>query len=502
MSKIPSLKKQIMEQAISPNIGKYVWDCGIGPQMGYSFSEIHSLAYSFIGFQTMFIATNWNPIYWNTACLLVNSGALVEEREDIESEEDKTKEKTTDYGKIAKAIGDIVTRGIKISLIDINKSSYGFEPDPDNNEILFGLKALSNVGAPIIEKIIAGRPYADLADFMVRCPLNKSAMFSLIKGGAFDKINTVAAQEVNLHPRIFSMIYYISKVCDQKKRLTLQNFNGLITNGLIPSELNKQKEVFLFNKYLKTKKKGSYYILSATDEDYYKEQEFDLNNLEVINGEVGIKQTTWEKIYKSEMEHAKNWIKSNHDEMLAKLNQVLFKADWDKYAKGNVSSYEMDALCFYYHEHELAHLQLDKYGIVNFDDLSPESEINYFFKRNGRDLPIYTISRIVGTVIGKNDNKSSVTLLTTNGVVGVKFTKEYYAKYKKQISEQQADGTKKVLEKGWFGRGNKLLISGYRRDDTFVAKTYKNNSFHQLYKITDIKPNGTIELVHDREGDM
>ena len=44
--------------------------------MGYSFSIIHALAYSFIGFQTLYIATKFNPIYWDTACLIVNSGAI------------------------------------------------------------------------------------------------------------------------------------------------------------------------------------------------------------------------------------------------------------------------------------------------------------------------------------------------------------------------------------------------------------------------------------------
>ena len=32
------------------------------------------------------------------------------------------------------------------------------------------------------------------------------------------------------------------------------------------------------------------------------------------------------------------------------------------------------------------------------------------------------------------------------------------------------------------------------------GKTYKNNSFHQLYKITDVYNNGDIKLVHDRQG--
>lgn len=43
-------------------------------------------------------------------------------------------------------------------------------------------------------------------------------------------------------------------------------------------------------------------------------------------------------------------------------------------------------------------------------------------------------------------------------------------------------------------------MAGYRRDDTFVAKTYKNNGFHQIYKIVNVTDNGELELVHDRQG--
>lgn len=502
MNKIPALKQQILDQAASPCLGNYIWTCGVGPQMGYSFSIIHALAYSFIGFQTMYIATKWNPIYWNTACLIVNSGSL-EEESDFEEDEDtgevvKKKERTTDYGKIAKAIGDIISRGIRVSLVDINKSSYSFEPDPDSNEILFGMKALSNVGGPVIEQIIAHRPYIGIADFMARCPLNKSAMFSLIKAGAFDKLETKWAKELQIEPRMLVMTYYISKVCEAKKRLTLQNFNGLIEHNLIPEELDLQKRTFNFTKYLKANKKvGKYYVFDNICEEFYNKY-FDQDQLEIINGLTCIQQTKWDKIYQNIMDTARDWLKAHHDETLQKYNDLLFRECWDKYATGNISSYEMEALCFYYHDHELKDVKKNKYGIVDFNMLSEEPQVDYLFKRNGRDVPIFKISKIVGTVIGKNDTKSSVTLLTTTGVVNVKFTKEYFAMYNRQISEKQADGTKKVVEKGWFARGVKLLIAGFRRDDTFVAKTYKNNGFHQLYKIINITSNGEIELIHDR----
>ena len=502
MSKIPELREKVLSQAKSPWLGNYIWTCGVGPQMGYSFSIIHALAYSFIGFQTMFIATNWDPIYWNTACLVVNSGSL-EEESDFEEDDDgevvQKKEKSTDYTKIAKALGDIISRGINVSLVDINKSNYSFEPDAENNEILFGMKALSNVGGPIIEQIIANRPYVSIADFMNKCPLNKSAMISLIKAGAFDKLEKEWAAEVGVEARMLVMAYYISKVCEAKKKLTLQNFNGLVQHNLIPAELDFQKRTFVFNKYLKTEKKtGKYYVFDEPCEQFYN-QFFDLEELDIINGYTCILQTKWDKIYQGVMDGARDWLKENHDEVLKQYNTILFKETWDKYAKGNIAAWEMEALCFYYHEHELKDVNVEKYGIVDFNTLPKEPEVDYFFKRNGKEIPIYKTHKIIGTVISKNDTRSSITVLTTTGVVTVKFTKEYFAMFNRQISEKQEDGTKKVMEKGWFTRGVKVMCTGFRRDDMFVTKTYKHTPTHQLYKITSVI-NGEMELEHERKG--
>lgn len=200
------------------------------------------------------------------------------------------------------------------------------------------------------------------------------------------------------------------------------------------------------------------------------------------------------------MDKVRDWIKNNQTEILDNFNKILFKECWDKYAQGNISSYEMEALCFYYHEHELAHVNNNKYGIVDFNELASNPTIDCFFKRNGRDIPLYKIYRIAGTVIGKNDTRSSVTLLTPTGVVNVKFTKEYYAMFNRQISELGEDNVKHVVEKGWFTRGVKLLVAGFRRDDTFVAKTYTKTGFHQLYKIEQVFDNGDIKITHEREG--
>ena len=503
MSKIPELRTKVLEQAASPCLGNYIWKCGIGPQMGYSFSIIHALAYSFIGFQTMFIATNWNPIYWNTACLIVNSGSL-EEESDFEEDDDgnvvQKKEKATDYSKIAKALGDILARGIKVSLVDINKSNYSFEPDAESNEILFGMKALSNVGGPVIDQIIANRPYYGIADFMAKCPLNKSAMISLIKAGAFDKLEVDWGKELGVEPRMVVMAYYISKACEAKKKLTLQNFNGLVQHNLIPAELDFQKRTFIFNKYLKANKKvGKYYVFDEACETFYN-QFFDIEQLDVINGVTCIVQTKWDKMYQNVMDIARDWLKENHDEVLQQYNTLLFKETWDKYATGNVSAWEMEALCFYYHDHELKDVNKNKYGLVNFFDLPTNPPIDTIFKRNGKDIPIYKTYKIIGTVISKNDTRSSISLLTTDGVVTVKFTKEYFAMFNRQVSEKQEDGTKKVVEKGWFTRGTKVMCTGFRRDDMFITKTYAKTATHQLYKILEVNKNGNMILEHERKG--
>ena len=519
MEKIPELRAKVLKQASSPKLGQYVWKFGAGPQMGYSFSVIHALAYSFIGYQTAYIATNWNPIYWNTACLIVNSASLEDNSEEeinslyknedsdysyedlSDRSEKKKKTSSTDYGKTARALGDIIAKGIKISLIDINKSDYSFSPDVENNQILYGLNAVSGINKEIIEAIKRGRPYSGIKDFMMRCPLSKTAMIPLIMSGAFDTLDEKWFGNFNVPTRIAVMVYYISIVSEPKKRLTLQNLSGLIKYNLIPDSLKLEIQIFNFNKVLKKCKYQDYYRLNTEMINFYQEH-FDSENIEMLdNGGYGVNQKVWEKIYQSYMNNVRDYITSNYDNLLSEYNRIIFMEMWNKY-KGdcNLSAWEMKSLCFYYHEHELASVNKKKYGIVDFNTLSPDSEVDYYWKKNGRDIPIYKTYIIIGTVIDKNDIKSSISLLTTTGVVTVKFTKEYYSMFNKQISEIGDDGKKHVIEKGWMSRGTKLMITGFRREDTFVAKTYSKTTTHQLYKIENLDVNGNIYITHERKG--
>lgn len=485
MSKIPELREQVYSRFDRVQSANYFWENAIAPQLGYAFSLNHSLPYSFVGIQSIYFVMNFNPIYWNTACLIVNSGATDEEAGG-----------STDYGKIAKAIGDITGAGIKVSLANINKSDFGFVPDVENNRILFGLKGMLNVGDELIASIIANRPYSSPKDFLNRVKPSKQAMIALIKGGAFD----------DMEERQFVMAWYIWETCDKKSRITLQNMGGLIKHGLLPEKTEEQilaRRVYEFNRYLKAITKADKYaykdMYSLDERAIAFLQEIDCEHLMTTDNLTWyIKTKAWDNVYQKHMDVFRKWIASDKDTILNALNTKIFMEDWEKYAKGTISAWEMEVLCFYYHDHELKNVNNDKYGFVDFNLLPEDPIIEKTFQKGGKDIHIFHLNRICGTCIAKNKTKSTVTILTTSGVVNVKFRKEYFAMFDKQISERGADGVKHVVEKSWFNRGNMIVVTGIRSGDDFVSKKYASTGGHQLYRINEILPNGDLVLQDSR----
>ena len=509
MSKIPELREQVFSRFDNEKTAHYFWENAIAPQLGYAFSLNHSLPYSFVGIQTIYLAMHFNPIYWDTACLIVNSGSLEnnseEEVVDIYDPEGQDlsegvtfedlpdgkakvrRTMSTDYGKVAKAIGDIRSKGINVSLANINKSQFGFAPDVENNRILFGLKGMLNVGDDVVDVIIANRPYVSPRDFLNRVKPGKQAMISLIKGGAFD----------DMMERKLCMAWYIWETCDKKKRLTLQNMGGLIKHGLLPEETDDQimaRRIYEFNRYLKAICKGTttHYNLDERAINFL--VEIGQDDLMTENFKLDVKQ--WDKkVYQPWMDVFRNWIASDKDGILEALNTKIFKEDWDKYAKGTISAWEMEVLCFYYHDHELKDVNTDRYGFVDFFSLPEDPEIEKtFMTRNGTEVKMFKLHKICGTCIAKNKTRSTATILTTTGVVDVKFRKEYFSLFDKQISEKGEDGVKHVVEKSWFNRGNMIVVQGFRSGDNFIPKKYASSGGHQLYKIDAILPDGELVL--------
>lgn len=422
-------------------------------------------------------------IYWNTACLITDSGGA-------EYEENGTK--TTNYGKIATAIGKMRSAGINITLPDINNSTYTFYPDAKNNQILYGLRGMTNVGDELVNNIIQNRPYSSIKDFYYRIKPNRQAMVSLIKAGVFD----------SLIDRTKAMCWYIWTTCDKKKKLTLQNMSTFIKYKMLPEETAEQvmaRRIYEFNRYLKscclTEKTNTYFNLDTRAINFLVE----IGQDNLICGNGILDQKAWKKIYDKWMDILRNWVSANHDKLLEDINYRVFKEDWDKYAEGNLSAWEMFSLGFYYHEHELTNVDFNRYGVSDFNTLPEEPEVDRWFEKGGKRINMYKLNKICGTCISKDKAKGTVSLLTTTGVVNVRFRKEYFSLYDKQISRIKEDGSKEVVEKSFFNKGNMIMAMGIRSGDDFVVKKYASTSGEQLYRIVSISKNGKyLTLQHNR----
>lgn len=505
--KIEELKNKFMSRISSENLARYVWETAVKPQLGYSFSLPHCLGYGWIAMQEAYLTLKFPQIYWNTSCLCVNAGNFdeveyslnEEEIIDEEDEENKKKKKQgVDYGKIAKALGETKHAKISIAPPEINTANKEFEPDVDNNRILYSLKALAKVGDKEIEEIFNKRPFSSLQDYLERTKIQKPGTISLIKSGAFDQLEKRDRYEI--------MSEYIESISEPKKKLNLQNFKGLIDRDMIPEDLNYYKRLYNFNKYIRQKefKTESSLMLDPIAQNFMKvnyESIYSTGNLTEENF-IEINEKVWKKVYDREMNTARDWLKKNQEEVLKEYNSKLFDEVWVKYCLGNLSKWEMDSMCFYWHEHELKNIDRRFYGISNFSELPEEPEVDYFFKIKDREIPMYKLTKIVGTCIDKSNIKGTFTLLTPDGeVVDVRLNNEHFALYNKQISQIQEDGKKQVKEKSWFSRGNKLMVVGFRRGNSFVPKKYKNTpEKHRLFLIKDVKDNGEMLLTSARHG--
>lgn len=489
------------ELGTSEDILHYLWDINFSRQFGYSFSVIHTTAYSIIAVQELNLAFFYPNIYWNTANLIVDSSGIEEEEdayepiemienqtedeEDDEDEDDeeevkkvKKKNKVVNYGKISSAIGNMRESGIKVTPPNINTSSFTFKPDVANNQIIYGIKGISKVNDDLAYEIISKRPFTSLEDYLSKVKSTKLQTINLIKSGAFDDISNESREEI--------MKGYILSIAKLKNKLTLQNMPTLIKMDLIPVEYENEKAIYNFNKFLKKYcKKDIYYYLDDYSQDFFNKS-FDSDYLEFDEyGNCRINQKTWDKMYKKEIEKIRPFI--NDPNTLKTLNDAIFNELWDKYCDGPIAKWEMDSVGFYNAAHELDGLDFKDCDIVNFSKL-PEEAIPVTKKNfNGREIPIYELNCIAGTVLEKNKLKNIVTLLTQYGVVKVKVYKSQFSKYDKQIFIKDPEtGKKKVIEKSWFSRGNKLIIQGIRRGNNFIPKAYKTSSMKPITLISDI----------------
>lgn len=496
---------------LSQSLTNYVWNVLIRTQRGYGFNRSHTLAYSLIGLQELNLCYKFPIIYWNTANLIVDSGSL----------EGDNNKKTTNYGKIATAIGKFQNSGITVELPDINEADFGFKPDEKSNIIIFGFKGICGVGDDIAAAIIKNQPYDSLDDFLQKMTIYKNAdkenkfgdkaVITLIKAGCFDKVENKDRVEI--------MIEYIQKISKPLLNLKMDNIEVLHSMGKLTEKqkkyeyrLYKFRKYVLSNQFLVDKRGKSpntyYYKLDRQFSETFFFENFETNMQENkdyeydAEGFIIIKRGSLEREYDKLMSDFKSKILDNKT-FLGIVNQNRFENTWNEKAEGTISKWEMDSLSFYYHEHELAHVNKDEYMISDFDTLPEVPKVTEYYVWRGKERPRFKLTRICGTVLDKDKNKHNITLLTPAGVVTVNFYKGQFGFYDKQISEMNEDDNKKcVLEKSWFGRGSKLLVTGYRREDQFVPKKYMDSAYrHTLQLITEIDCEGNLKLQSERVGE-
>ena len=469
-------------------------------------NKAHTLAYSCIGVQEAYLNYKYNPIYWQTANLIVNSGSY-----------DEDSNESTNYDKIGVAIATIQMDGIRVEHPLINEAQFEFTPDIKNNQIMFGLKGINGVNTDIAQSIIQNRPFKSMEDFATRMLdtniIKNAQMIKLIKGGCFNEIHS--------HNKRETMKWYLSKYCVSPVfNLTLSQFNKMVEYNIIPDEYGLAIRMVNFKKYvlaeeglyeewidptkLKIPKKGyhdRHFILDDPSQAFFKRYFTEDSIVNVVNGFYVLSEKKFIKEVDKKIEPLREWFVS--DNTIETYNKALFDEAWSKYADGTPEAWSMEALTYYDGDHELKNTPEDTYGIVNFFEL-PEEPVAYEFYTKYIDgepkvMPKYVISRIAGTVVQADNNHHSIALLTTHGLVNIKFGKGHYAFYNKTISEVGIDGKKKTIENSWLKRGNKLLISGYRRGEQFIPWIYNDTIYkHRINLIEKINEDGTLELKAER----
>ena len=136
---------------------------------GYGFNKSHSVPYALLAYQTAYLKANY-PSEYIAASLTA-----------VKRDKDRT----------AIFLSEAREMGVKVSTPDINKSESDFTVN--NDEILFGLSAVRNVGDITSDKIVLERDtngkFETIEDFLSRIDsrsLNKRGIEALAQGGGFD----------------------------------------------------------------------------------------------------------------------------------------------------------------------------------------------------------------------------------------------------------------------------------------------------------------------------
>jgi DNA polymerase-3 subunit alpha len=122
-----------------------------------------------------------------------------------------------DKDKSALYLAECRRMGIKVLPPDVNESSANFTPV--GTDIRFGLTAIRNVGANVVDAVVSARAargrFASFEDFLRKVPAvvcNKRTIESLVKAGAFDSLGHPRAGLVSVHE------VYVDSLVEEKRK--------------------------------------------------------------------------------------------------------------------------------------------------------------------------------------------------------------------------------------------------------------------------------------------
>ena len=204
-----------LRNGISEEIGNKIFD-SMMDFASYAFNKSHAAAYAVVGYQTAYLMYYY-PV--ETIAAMLNSVMGTSE-------------------KVAHYINFAESQGVEVLPPDINESYAKFTVK--GNKIRFGMAAIRNVGSNVIDNVVIAREkkgrFESLIDFINKIELssiNKRAVESLIKAGAFDEYNVFRSKLLAVYEKL------MDSVANEKKR----NIDGQISLFSFAEEEIKTPEI-------------------------------------------------------------------------------------------------------------------------------------------------------------------------------------------------------------------------------------------------------------------
>ncbi|SDY45655.1 DNA polymerase III subunit alpha [Tindallia californiensis] len=151
----------------------------------YAFNKSHAAAYAVLAYQTAYLKCHY-PLEFMAALMTSVMG---------------------NSAKIAEYMQDCKRMKIEVLPPDVNQSMSYFSVNGKN--IRFGMSAIKNVGKQMIQQMVhlrnkegAFRGFSDFCEKLHSRDLNKRALESLIKAGAFDSFGYVRAQLIAVYEQV------------------------------------------------------------------------------------------------------------------------------------------------------------------------------------------------------------------------------------------------------------------------------------------------------------